>query len=170
MLGRLSWWLARNVLWTIGLYSPPPPLEIQEPAGARGRTEFILAWKRCSLCGSVLMTTPGQLEFLTTNRQLHSESYLAVCADGHPYYVTIFLQGTAHMPVLAQDEVWNFLPRSCGRREVTYGRVQMFLPEKWASELMIEGRCGVKDHQHDVYLRWYEKPGWFGPANYFSVR
>src|SRR5581483_9496491 len=110
MLGRLSWWLARNVLWTIGLYSPPPPLEIQEPAGARGRTEFILAWKRCSLCGSVLMTTPGQLEFLTTNRQLHSESYLAVCADGHPYYVTIFLQGTAHMPVLAQDEVWNFLP------------------------------------------------------------
>lgn len=171
MLGRISWWIVENVLWPIGLYSPPaPPALLMEPTGVRQRTESILAWKRCSICGSILITAPGQLEFLTTNRNLHSESYLVVCADRHPYYVTIFLQGTVSMPILAQDEVWPFLPKSCGSRSVTYGRVEMFLPERWASELKIEGRCGVKGHQHDVYLRWYEKPGWTTRTSQFAVR
>lgn len=170
MLGRISWWIVENVLWRAGLFNPPLPAAVDEPEGAREIASRVLAWKRCPICNALFNSGAQQLEFLQANPKLRSESYLVLCADHHVSYVTIFPLGTAEMWSHAQDEVALYLPKRCSRRTITYGHVAMFAPPRSANVQKVDGRCGMRTHDHSVFLCWYEKPGWVPWSTTFGVR
>lgn len=137
------------------------PTQIIEPFYAREIAVAILKWKQCPRCERRLSTDPSHLEFLTANRYWHCESYRTICDDGHQVFVTLFPQQTAEMFSQSQTEVTPFLPRNCGpHREIKTPFVTPLFESRGDNERVFRRTCGISSHDHDEFVRYYEKPGW----------
>lgn len=139
----------------------PKPTQTIEPFYAREIATAILQWKRCPRCERHLSTEPAHLEFLTANRNWHCESYRTICEAGHQVFVTLFPQQTAEMFSKSENEVTPFLPRTCGpHRTIRTPYVTPLFESRGGNERIFWRTCGIPDHNHDEYVRYYEKPGW----------
>lgn len=135
--------------------------EPEEPFYAREIAVLILKWKKCPRCQELFSTDPSHLEFLTANRSWHSESYRTICGSGHRVFVTLFPLRTLDMFSQSQNEVIHFLPKKCGpNREIKTPYVFPIFERRGDNERIFKRTCGVSTHDHDEYVRYYEKPGW----------